>query len=164
MDSICFQVRSIKVESTAYITQYTKKILKLQYEFADARTNSFTWYEYSSWFTRFCPFKIWYCKILCMYCFLPFDFKNGIIFVINPSGFYLTSVGADLDYPNLLCYSRSSWSKLRFQPSLKLWWRRAQDFNGSQILVTPRGFHGFSRLPNLKFQNFELLRTVRKLL
>ena len=77
-----------------------------------------------------------------MYCFLPFGFINVIIFVINPSGSYSTLVGADLKYPNLLCYDRSSWSELRFfnsEPSLKLQRRHAQDFDESQILMTLEG-------------------------
>ena len=33
----------------------------------------------------FFKFKIWYCKKQHMYCFLPFNFINVIIFVNNPS-------------------------------------------------------------------------------
>ena len=49
-----------------------------------------------------------------MYCFLPFGFINVVIFVINPSGFYLTFIGADLEYHNLLRFDRGSWSELRY--------------------------------------------------
>ena len=35
-----------------------------------------------------------------MFCFLPFGFRNVIIFVINPSDSYSTFVGEDLEYPN----------------------------------------------------------------
>ena len=52
MDSICFQVRSIKkkkkhgkysveVPNEKYIKQYMKSIWELQYEFADVRINCF---------------------------------------------------------------------------------------------------------------------------
>ena len=57
--------------------------------------------------------------------------------LLNPSGFYSTFVGANLEYPNLLRFDRGSWSELRysnFESSLKLWWRSAGDFDGSQIL------------------------------
>ena len=77
-----------------------------------------------------------------------FGFINVIIFVVNPSGSYSTFFGADFEYPNSLRYNRSSRSELRyfnFKPSLKLWWCRAQDFDGSQILVTSEGCQGFSR-------------------
>ena len=60
------------------------------------------------------------------YCFLPFGFIN-----------------------------RSSWFESRyfnFEQSLKLWWRLARDFDGSQILVTSRGFQGFWR----RFLGFEI--------
>ena len=57
-----------------------KRIRKLH---ADARTNCFRWYRYSSWFIRFCAFKIRYCKRQPMYCFLPFGFINVIIFLVN---------------------------------------------------------------------------------
>ena len=125
-----------------------KRIWKLQYEFTDARINCFTWYQCSSWFIHFCAFKIWYHKKQHMYFFLPFGFINIIIFVVNPSGTYSTFVGADLEYPNSLRHDRSSWSELRyfnFKLSLKLWWRRARHFAGSQFLVTSERFLGFSR-------------------
>ena len=99
-------------------------------------------------------FKIRYCKRQHMYCFLLFGFINFIIFVINPSGSYSAFVGAGLEYPNLLRCDRSSWSEFRyfnFEPSLKLWWCRARDFDGSQILVTSGGVQGFS-----KFSSFEI--------
>ena len=89
--------------------------------------------------------------------FLPFGFTNAIIFVINSSGFYSTFVGPDLEYPNLLRFDRSSWSESRFfnfESSLKLWWRGAGDFDGSQILVTSEGFQGFWR----RFLSFEILK------
>ena len=134
-----------------------KRIWRLQYKFADAKIKCFTWQQYSSWFTCFCAFKIWCCKKQHMYCFLPFGFKNVIIFVINPSGFYSTFVVADLECPNSLRFERGGWSELRyfnFEPSLKLWWRRALDFDGSQILVTSGGFQGFSR----RVLSFEILK------
>ena len=77
--------------------------------------------------------------------------------LLNPSGFYSTFVGANLEYPNLLRFDRGSWSELRyfnFESSLKLWWRGAGDFDGSQILVTSEGFQGFSR----RFLSFEILK------
>ena len=77
--------------------------------------------------------------------------------LLNPSGFYSTFVGANLEYPNLLRFDRGSWSELRysnFESSLKLWWRGAGDFDGSQILVTSEGFRGFSR----RFLSFEILK------
>ena len=92
-----------------------------------------------------------------MSCFLPFGFKSVIIPVINPSGFYSTFFGAYFEYPILLRFDRGSWSELRyfnFERSLKLWWRRALDFDRSQILVTSRGFQGFSRM----FLSFEILK------
>ena len=58
-----------------------------------------------------------------MYCFLPFGFMSGIIFVIDPLGFYSTLAGADLGYHNSLRHNRGSLSELRyfnFEPSLKL--------------------------------------------
>ena len=97
------------------------------------------------------------CKKQYMYCFLPFGFISVIIFVINPSGFYSTFVGADLEYPNLLRFDRGSWSELRyfnFESSLKLWWRGAGDFDGSQILVTSEGFQSFLR----RFLSFKILK------
>ena len=57
-----------------------KRIWKLQYEFADARINWFSWYHYSSSFLRSCAFKIWYCKTQHMYCSLPSGFMNVIFF------------------------------------------------------------------------------------
>ena len=93
-------------------------------------------------------YKIWYFKRQHMYCFLPFGFINVIIFVVNPFGSWLTFVGADLEYLNSRHHDRSSWSGLRyfnFEPSLNLWWRRAWNFDGSQIPVTSEGFQGFSR-------------------
>ena len=134
-----------------------KRIWKLQYKFADVRINCFTWYQYSSWFTCFCAFKLWYCKKHHMYFFLPFGFKNVITFIINPSGFYSTFDGADLEYPSTLRFDRGSWSELRYfnyEPSFKLWWRRALDFDGSEILVTSGGFRGFSR----RFLSFQILK------
>ena len=105
-----------------------------------------------------CQNKLFYiCEKQYMHCFLPSGFINVIIFVINPSGFYSTFVGADLEYPNLLRFDRGSWSELRyfnFESSLKLWWRGAGDFDGSQILVTSEGFQGFSR----RFLSFEILK------
>ena len=109
-----------------------KIIWKLQYEFGDARINCFIWQQYSSWLICFCAFKIWYCKKQHMYCFLPFGFINVIIFVNNPSGSYSTFVGADLEYPISLSFDRCTWSELGyfdFEPSLKLWCHRAQDFH-----------------------------------
>ena len=90
-----------------------------------------------------CAFKIWYCQKQHIYCFLAFGFIKVIIFVINPSGSYSTFVGADLEYQNSLHFDRSSYSELRnfnFESTLKLWWRRAGDFDGSEILVTTGGF------------------------
>ena len=58
-----------------------------------------------------------------MYCFLPFGFMSGIIFAIDPLGFYSTFAGADLGYHNSLSYNRGSLSELRyfnFERSLKL--------------------------------------------
>ena len=132
-----------------------KRIWTLHYELADAIINCFTWWQYSRWFICFCAFKIWFVKN--MYCFLLFGFINVIIFVINQSGFYSTFVGANLEYPNLLRFDRGSWSGLRysnFESSLKLWWRGAGDFDGSQILVTSEGFRGFLR----RFLSFEILK------
>ena len=86
------------------------------------------------------------CKKRHMHCFLPFGFINVIIFVLNPSGFYSTFVRADLEDSDLLRFDRGSWSELRyfnFESSLKLWWRGAGDFDGSQILVTSEGFQVF---------------------
>ena len=83
-----------------------------------------------------------------------------VIFVINPSGFYSTFIGADLQYRNLLRFDRGNWSELRsswdpnFESSLKMWWRGAGDFDGSQILVISEGFQGFSR----RFLSFEILK------
>ena len=97
------------------------------------------------------------CKKQYMYCFLPFDFINVIIFVINPSGFYSTFLGADLEYPNLLRFGKGSWSEMRYfncESSLKMWWGGAGDFDGSQILVTSEGFQSFSR----RFLSFEILK------
>ena len=127
---------------------YEKNVEIIKYEFADARVTSFTWNQYLSWFIHFCIFKIWYCKKQHLYCFLLFGFINVIIFVINPFGSCSTFVGVDLECPNSLRYDRSSWSELRyfnFEPTLKLWWRRARDFNGSQTLVTSGRFLGFSK-------------------
>ena len=141
----------MEVQNGNFSTYQMKRIWKLH---AEARINCFTWYQYSSWFIGFCAFKIWYCKRQQMYCFLPFEFINVIIFVVNPFGSYLTFVGAHLEYPNLLRHDRSNWSELRyfnFKPNFKLWWRRAQDFNGSSILVASGGFRGFSR-----FLGFEI--------
>ena len=67
-----------------------------------------------------------------MYCFLPFGFINVIIFVNNPSGSYSTFVGADLEYPISLSFDRCTWPELGyfdFEPSLRLWCHRAQDFH-----------------------------------
>ena len=61
------------------------------------------------------------CKKQHMYCFLPFGFKNVIIFGINPSGFYSTLVGAGLEYANLICFDRGSWSD--FETVMALCWR-----------------------------------------
>ena len=48
-----------------------------------------------------------------MYCFLPFGFMSGIIFAIDPLGFYSTFAGADLGYHNSLSYNRASLSEAR---------------------------------------------------
>ena len=107
-----------------------KRIWKLN---ADARISCFTWYQYSSWFIRF------YCKGQHIYCFLPFGFINVIIFVVDSFGSYSTFFGADLEYPNSLRQDRINWSRLtyfNFEPNLKLWWRRARDFDGSRNLIT----------------------------
>ena len=114
---------------------------------ADAKINCFTWYQYSSWFILFCAFKIWYYKGHHMYCFLSFGFVNIIIFVVNQFGSYSIFIEVDSEYPNLLRHDRSSWSWLgyfNFELILELWWCRARDFDGSQILVTSGGFQGFS--------------------
>ena len=120
-----------------------RRIWKLH---ADARKNCFTWYQYLSWFIRFCQH---------MYCFLHSFFINVFNFILNPFGSYSTFVGADLEYLNSLRQEKSSWFGLsypNFEPSLKLWWRRlARDFDGSQILVTSEGFQGF-----LRFLSFEI--------
>ena len=134
-----------------------KRTWKLQYEFTNVRINCFTWCQYSSSFIHFYAFKIWYYKKQHMYCFFRFSFINVIIFVINTSGSSSTFVGVDLEYLDFLRYDRSSWSELRyfnFEPSLKLWWLRARDFDGSQIQVTSsdlRKVSGFSR-----FLSFEI--------
>ena len=133
-----------------------KRIWKLQYEFADARINCFMWYHYSSWFIRFCAFEIWYWKKQYMYFFLPFGFINVIIFVLSRSGSFSTFVGADLQYRNSLRCDRSSWSELRCfnsKPSLKVWWRRARDFDGSQISSDLKRVSGFFNV--FKFWNFK---------
>ena len=125
-----------------------KRIWKLH---DDARKNRFTRYQYAPWFIRFCAFKIWYCKEQHMYCFFPFDFANVIIFVDNLSGSYSKFVEADLEYPNVLHYNRSSWSELRyfdFEPSLKLWW---YSWNSSDL----RRVSGFFKV--FKFWNFKNL-------
>ena len=81
-----------------------------------------------------------------MYCFLPFGFINVIIFVINPSGFYSTFVGADLEYLNLLRFDRVAdlSGDTLISNQVWNWWRGAGDFDGSQILIllTPEANHG----------------------
>ena len=134
-----------------------KRIWTLRYELVDARINYFTWWHYSLWFKCFCTFKIWFVKKKHMYCLIPFGFINVIIFVINRSGFYSTFVGGDFEYSNLLHFDRGSWPELKyfnFESSLKLWWRGAGDFDGSQILVTSEEFQRFSR----RFPSFEILK------
>ena len=134
-----------------------KRIWKLQYKFADARINCFTWYQYSSWLLCFCTSEIWcYKKQLMHYVSILLDL-DVIVFVINPSGYYSRFAGAVLEYPTSLRYGRSSWSNLRyfhFEPSLKLWWRRARDFDGPQILATSRGFQGFPRFLSFEISKF----------
>ena len=130
-------VRKFKMKS---ILRSMKRIWTLHYEFADARINCFTWWKYSRWFIYFfLRFLDVISKKQHMYHFLPFGFINVIMFVINPSSFYSTYIGADFEYPNLLRFDRGRWSELRyfnFKSSLKMWWRSAGDFDGSQILVT----------------------------
>ena len=145
--------RIVEVHYGKYSTKYMNMIWKLH---ADVRISCFTRYQYLSWFIRFCAFKIWYCKRQHMYCFLPFEFINVIVFVVNPFGSYSTFVGADLEYPNSLRHNRSAWSGLRyfnFEPSLKLWWTRPRDFGESKILVDLWGVSGFFKV--FRFWNFK---------
>ena len=99
-------VWSFTMESVAY-SLCMKRMWKLQYEFADARIDCFTEYQFSSWFIRFCLFKIWYCRKQHMYRFLPFGFINVSIFVKNPCGFYSTFFETALEYPNSLYFDRT---------------------------------------------------------
>ena len=72
--------------------------------------------------------------------------------------------GADLEYPNSLRHNRISWSGLRyfnFEPNLKLWWRRARDFDGSQNPITSSfclrdHFHPYIQYEKL-LENYSLL-------
>ena len=91
--------------------------------------------------------------------------KNTVFFFMNTPIFLNHSIFRTPDFFNyfvgplgvrkigILLY-------FNFKPKLKLWWRRARDFDGSQILVTSGGFQDFPRsFEVLKFQNFELLCT-----
>ena len=120
-----------------------KRTWELQSEFADARIYCFTWYQYSSCLQVFALLRFDIVKSsICIVSLLLF------LYFRNPSGSYLTFVGATLEYPHSLHYNRSSWSELRyllFKASLKLWWRLAWDFDGSQISVTSGGIQSSSR-------------------
>ena len=92
----------------------------------------------------FCTFKIWFVKnsICIVFC----HWFIWLLFNVCWSRFGV---------PHCATFWQGQliWVEI-FESSLKMWWRSAGDFDGSQILVTSEGFQGFSR----RFLSFEILK------
>ena len=94
INSVCFQVRSIKkawhgkysvkVHSGKYSSWYMKTTWKIQYKFADSKINWLMGLYYSSKFTHYYTYNILYRFVLWLFS------------AINPRGVYSGFVGEEL--------------------------------------------------------------------